>query len=192
MGFKNVVLGIGIFVVFVFLVGYGIEAFYPSPDYNVYCKSSNYAYPNYPDKIATNCSYSKTLENLSRQCFDERGTPVYEYDNNGCQVSLTCDYCSKDYEDANKVYTRNVFVISLLIGLLTMAIGAFIFSIETIGAGLMAGGVGTIFYGCVRNWPNFSNMMKFILLFFALVLMILLGYKLNNKLNWKIFKKKKR
>lgn len=183
MSFKNIVLGIGIFVIFVFLVGYGIEAFYASPEYNKFCNNSI----NYPEKVYTmTCPYNTILEEQKQKCYNEEGQPVSKYNETGCETSITCDYCSKDYNNAQKYYTRNVFIICLIIGLIAMGLGAFLFKLETVGAGLMAGGVGTIFYGCVRNWPNFSNMMKFILLLIALILLILLGYKLNGKLKFKI------
>ena len=64
MNVRNLVLGVGIFVVYLLVLNYGIEAFYPSPQYENYCGNRgyyDYAMP-YEGKTSLNvtCSVSPT------------------------------------------------------------------------------------------------------------------------------------
>lgn len=192
MSVKNFVLGVGIFIVFVFLVVYGIQAFYPAPEYDKYCNNSIYPKTVPLQKTAySNCTTTPQFQQQENNCYSENGRPIYTYDDNGCYKSVTCDYCQKTYDEANKFYSRNIFVITLIVGLIAISVGALLFSIEAIGSGLMAGGIGTIFYGSVRNWQNFSAVMKFLLLLLALIVLIWVGFRINKKVNVNKISKKK-
>ena len=182
---KNLILGIGIFIIYMLMLGYGIEAFYPSPKYENFCSAGRFSGP-YPVKAtydyASNCTFSKSLQDLQDQCYADGGQPVFEYDSNGCTAALkTCDFCNKEFNDANKAYSKVIFVIALIAGILTLIVGFAILSIEPVGSALMASGIGAIVYGSIRNWQNLSDVWRFLLLFVALVLLIFITLRLNKK-----------
>ncbi len=182
---KNIVLGIGIFIVYLLMLGYGIEAFYPSPKYDDFCTPGRFQ-SYYPDKpipaTPVNCTYSPQLRDAEQACYVDRGSPIYEYDENGCTVSVReCDYCQRDFDDKNKQYSKIVFVIALIAGIATLLIGFSILSVEPVGSALMASGVGAIIYGSIRNWQNLSDVWRFLLLFAALVLLIWIALRLNRR-----------
>ena len=179
---KNILLGIAIAIVYAFLIGYGTNLIYNSPEYNDFCKGSNYAYPEKPfPEVQRNCSYNAEIQKQARACSEQRGNPVYDYDDNGCESAVTCDFCQKEFDEANKKYTRTVFIVSGIMGIIAIAVGALIFNIEAIGAGLMGGGVLSLIYGNIRYWQNLNNWMKVIILAIALVALIYIGILLNRR-----------
>ena len=73
--------------------------------------------------------------------------------------------------------------------------GLFLFNIETAGAGIMGGGVGTLIYGAGAFWPYSENLIRFIISLLGLAAVVLISYFLERKLTkkkFKLFKKKKR
>jgi len=190
MGMKNVVLGIGIFIVFMFLLHNGIRAFYDAPQYEKFCNNSYTPYIDKPYIITTNCSYGRELQEQERACYNQRGQPVYDYYENGCMKGVSfCDFCQRDFDDAMKEYNRNVFVIALIIGIIVLLVGFFILSIEPVGSSLMASGIGAIVYGTIINWENLGNIGRFLLLLLALIILIWIAVRINKRIDDKNKKK---
>ena len=193
MNVKNIILGVGIFVVFMLMLGYGIEAFYPSPKYENYCAGDygRYSAKAYPDAVEQNCKFSKTMTENETSCYVNGGSPVFEYDNSGCAIKLKeCNLCQKKFNEAQKDYSKVIFIIALVVGIITLFVGYGILSIEPVGSALMASGVGAIFYGSVRNWSNLSDVWRFLLLLIALVLLVWIALRLNRpkKKSWMFWK----
>lgn len=180
MNVKNLILGIGIFIVYMLMLGYGVEAFYPSPEYNDFCKTGN-DYSRFKGYIAENCSYSMQIQEAESQCYQQEGMPVYEYNNQGCAISVKdCDLCNKEFNDSIDQHNKIVFVIALIVGLITLVVGYSVLSVEPVGSALLASGIGAIFYGSVRNWNNLSDVLRFLLLVVALVFLIWITLRLNK------------
>lgn len=172
---KNLVLGIGIIIVFGLALWQGIEAFYPSPNWEKYCGAPEKNIPVYTET----------------QCTDSRGrwTP---YDVIAMQKGLAqgntnitgyCDMyyqCQKDYDAAMDSHSKAVFLISLIIGIITLIVGFSILSIEPVGSALMASGIWAIFWGTAINWRNISSIWRFLLLLLALILLVWITLKLNK------------
>lgn len=184
MNVKNLVLGIGIFIVYLLVLNYGIEAFYPSPQYENFCTNQNYYYPGqYPTKPIesnVNCTLSPTPQQQD-QCISQGGSLIAaSYDANGCPATFTCDMCNKEYTEAQKSYSQTVFVIALIAGIVTLLVGYLILTMEPVGSALMASGIGALVYGSMRNWQNLSTVWRFVLLLIALVLLIWITIQLNR------------
>ncbi len=181
LSFKNILIGLGIAILFAFVVSYGINTFYPRPEYDDFCNI------NYPNRIPTkepadsNCSFNQSLNQQRQECYNQKATPVSVYDENGCEVSVTCDTCSIDYENAQIKYSRIVFIAAGLAGLIAIAVGSFLFSVEAVGAGLMGGGIISIIYGNAVYWRNLDNLFRFIILLISLIIVIFIGLKINKQ-----------
>ena len=97
MNVKILVLGIGIVIVYALMLWQGIEAFYPSPQYDKFCSATEFRGP-YAEKIspgAGNCTFSKQLQEQTDKCYADQGQPIYEYDDSGCTVAIKeCNYCN--------------------------------------------------------------------------------------------------
>lgn len=196
MNVKNLVLGVGIFIVFLLMLNYGIEAFYKSPQYEDFCKSGvGMSYPaKFDGSIASvNCTFNKQLQNQSDICYTNRGNPIYEYDDNGCTILIKeCNYCQKDFEEADKAYNKVFFVIALIVGIIVLFAGYGLLSTEPVGSALMASGVGAIFMGSMRNWQNLSDVWRFLLLVVALILLVWIALRINRNVKGKESKKKRK
>ncbi len=181
MKVKTLVLGVGIFIVYLLMLSYGIEAFYPSPKYDAYCTGYDPGYPVKTYPVGGSCTFSQTLADQASQCSVQGGYAVYTYNETGCETGIKeCNLCSKHYMDAQKVYDKRVFIIALIAGIITLGVGYGILSVEPVGSALMASGIGAILYGSIRNWQNLSDVLRFVLLVVALVLLIWIALRINK------------
>ncbi|MBI2656630.1 hypothetical protein HYX03_02740 [Candidatus Woesearchaeota archaeon] len=188
---KETILGISIAVIFVFFVVFGIKAFYKEPKYENFCKigvpidfvsgkGGYYAEP-YPARMKepeqnvcakSNLEYDK----FRKSCAEKKMDVVYEYDDKGCQAAKECTSCNVDFDKARNIYFRNVFIISGIVGIIVIIIGA-ILNLTSVSAGLFGGGVLTIIYGTTNYWSELADWARFIILGIALAVLIYLGYK---------------
>lgn len=186
MNVKNLVLGIGIIIIYALALWQGIEAFYPSPQYDKFCTAGRFEANYFPAKPLPNgepsCNFSRNLQEEQNKCYAEKGQPIYEYDDKGCAISIKdCDYCQRELEEAQDVYSTRIFIIALIIGIITLIVGYRLASVEPVGTALIGSGVWAIFYGAAINWRNFSNIWRFLLLLVALVVIIYLAMRLNRE-----------
>ena len=188
---KETILGFSIAIIFVFFVVFGIKAFYKEPKYEDFCKNGvpidfvsgkigYYAEP-YPARIKepeqnvcakSNLEYDK----FRKACAEKYTDVVYEYDDKGCQVAKECTSCNVDFYKARNIYFRNVFIISGIVGIIVIIIGA-VLNLTSVSAGLFGGGVLTIIYGTTNYWSELADWARFIILGIALAVLIYLGYK---------------
>jgi len=178
MNFKNIVLGIGIVVIFALVLWQGIEAFYPSPQFDDYCGNV---------KIPQSIPELKGL--------DQSINSTYCLENNGTWQNGYCDYyfeCQKSLEFDLDTHSKIVFFISLIVALIVFIVGFLILNVEPVGSALLGSGIWAIFYGAVVNWRNISSIWRFVLLFIALILLIFIALRLNRvdkkKKFWKFWK----
>lgn len=187
---KNFVLGLGIFIVYGLVLWQGIAAFYPGPEYADFCDEN---FRNFPKPIGTtvDCPVEPSdLQSKSDSCWRMDGSFRYEYDEDGCIIGGYCDECSIEYNDALDEHSRNVFIITLIIGIITFIVGFSILSVEPVGSALLASAVLAVFSGTVVNWRNFGTGIRFVLLLVVLVLLIWIAYRLNK--HGKLFGKKRK
>ena len=89
--------------------------------------------------------------------------------------------CEQEFSDARDAWSKNVFIIALIIGIVTLIVGYFVLSAEPVGSALIASGIGAIFYASVTNWRNFTDVWRFLLLLLAFVFLVWLALRLNKK-----------
>ncbi|MFH1787465.1 MAG: SoxR reducing system RseC family protein [archaeon] len=170
MEIKNLVLGIAILILTIFVTVYGISVFYPAQEYEDYC-----------GEFKT----GQIIEN-EQQCIGVEGKWTSE--DIRC-VTTPCpqgycdrDYiCRQDYENAQETRSKKIFYISIPLGILILVIGGFLFHLEAVGAGLMGGGVGTIVYGAGGYWRYGDDLFRFIISLLGLAAVIFLAYWFNRK-----------
>jgi len=187
MSLKNIVLSVAIAVLTICVAVYGINTFYPSPEYNSYCPEYQTAeYIDSPQRCEANSGYwypyeEKTLEG---------------------EINGYCDrnyYCHKDFNSAQETWYRNIFFIGLPLGILIIIVGAFLFSLEFVGVGLMWGGVVTMVYSTWGFFLQSVDWIKFTISLVALAVIISFAYWYNKRVinnkhqitRAKAFKKKK-
>jgi hypothetical protein len=170
---KNVIIGIAILILTMFVTIYGINTFYPKPQYEDFCSND----------------LSMKLIQTPQTCIDSQGKWVTYETKTPEGTTGYCDttyYCRQDYEDAQKTWTKKVFIIAVPLGIIIIALGAFLVSLEPVAAGLMAGGIGTLLYGTWGFFWQSEDKVKFVISCIGLTIVIALAYYFNKK-----FEKKK-
>jgi len=181
MNVKNLVLGIGIIVVYALVLWQAAVAFYPQPEYDDYCDIRAKGFPIERGVPFAGCETVEDLDFKQQSCYDIGGAFVFEYDGNGCPISGTCDDCKIEYDDERDIHSRNIFIVSLIIGIITVIGGFSILKIEPVGSALVGSGIWAIFFGTVSNWRNFGASIRFVLLFIVLVVLIWIAIKVNTE-----------
>jgi hypothetical protein len=178
---RNLILGIAIFILTIFVGVYGINTFYgKAPQYNDYC-------PNVVPQTPAECIKANGIwTNYNEQTIPPEKIPVTS-PTGYCDVYT---YCQKQLENAEKPYYKGIFIIAIPLGIIIIALGLLIFHLEAVGLGLMTGGVGLIIYGAGSYWRFADDLVKFVLSFIGLVLVIFLAYYFNQRLKWNLFGKK--
>jgi len=144
---KHNILMIAIAIIFALFVGYGIDTFYEAPEYEDFCNESSRALPVKPNQ-----------------------TEMEEF-------NAKQNQCREEYDAASEPYNRNVFIITLIIGIIAVFLGSFVLKVESVSSGIMAGGVLTLIYGTLRYWGDMHKYLRFSVLTMVLFILIWIGYK---------------
>jgi len=179
MNIKNIIFGLAIIILTSFVVIYGMQSFYPRPVYEDFCSQKR----------------SLELANTQPTCEAKEGKWInYNYEIPRSVVAEEknptgyCDldyYCRQDYEAESKKYSKNLFVMTVPIGIILLVIGAALFNLEAVGAGIMGGGIVTLIYGAGNYWPEATDVFRFIISLVGLIVVIFLTYWLNNRITEK-------
>jgi len=196
---KNIVLGIAIIILTIFVSVYGISTFVSKPDYNDFCSDVRYPQQISEEDNTKICPAVcvPMYEIKEVRCVTEPCNPVCEFNECGsgcgpdginsfntldqCELTLTGKNCYDEYDDAMKKYSKTVFIIAIPLGVLIIFLGAFFFSLDAVGAGLMGGGVGTLIYGAGGYWRYASDWLRFLLSLVGLVALIWIAYWFNKR-----------
>ncbi|MEK6819912.1 MAG: hypothetical protein AABY03_01800 [Nanoarchaeota archaeon] len=175
LNIKNIIFGIAIFILTMFVGIYGLSTLYGEvPEYGDYCPI------NLINQTMCEAEGGNWIENSPQVVVDTNGgaksVPV---EGGYCNYDYTP--CQKELENAEKAYFKKIFLTALPIGVLIILAGALIMSLESVSAGLMLGGVGMIVYGTGTYWRFTDDWLKFVLSLAGLVILILAAYWFNKK-----------
>ena len=188
MSLKNIVMGIAIMILTISVVVQGVSIFYDNPEYEDFCSDSG--------RIPLDKSEGTVCLTVCRELYEIQGDKcVFNSCGSGCgadgvntfrelsqcEAALTERGCYDVFDDAMERYSKNVFLIALPLGIAIIAVGALIFGLETVGAGLMAGGVGVILWGVMGFWGFADEWLKFVFSLVGLVALIWLAYYFNER-----------
>lgn len=174
MNVRNLVLGLGIVIVFALVLWQGLEAFYPGPDYDDYCPEAR------PAEFIETQHRCEEIGGFWE--FSE--VPGKDGMNGYCDLDY---YCRQDWESDRQGYSQVVFIISLIIAVLVFILGYTLLKTEPVGSALLLSGVWSVVYGTVVNWTNFSNIWRFVLLLAALVILIWIALRPKKTKKWFMF-----
>jgi hypothetical protein len=182
-----------LFSVFVFAV---IEAVYPTPKYEDFCRGSQpYATKPYYNE-PKNCTSVPVSEKEENQCvIEEHGRIDFKLNSLGCPVSYYCETCDYKLQQAYERHSIYVFYISAFLALLAIFVGLYLPAKantlnEWIGTGFMLGGTFALFFGTLQSFQALDRIVRPIVIFLELALVIFLAYKKVG--NLREDKKKKR
>lgn len=179
---KNVILIIAIIIIFTLFSVYGIQLFYNEPQYSDYCKESYYprtAPARTPESYT--CPETPELDAIMEDCYDSGNAVInHTHDKHGCLVDFDCSTCNKGFEDAREKWAKNYFIVAVIVSIIAIVIGALLFSLDVVGGGLMGGGALLILVSSMRAWTALGDVVRFILLGLALVILIYIAIRINK------------
>jgi hypothetical protein len=94
-----------------------------------------------------------------------------------CDLQYTC---RQEFDAANKSYNRNVFIVLVVLGAISVAVGNFWVSNEVIASGLSLAGVLSFLIASVRYWSSANDIIRLVILAIALGLLFWVAMKKFN------------
>jgi len=164
-GFVRTAIIIAIVIVLNLFFNYAISLVYKAPQYDDYFKTTQVVTP-ITDKT---------------DCLAVGGQWTDSYAPNQPADAVT-GYCNSDYTnqinyDAAVVkYDRNVFIFLVIFGIISLSLGAF-FSNPILGPAFSWGGVLSLLIASMRYWSDANNLIKVLILAFALGILIWVSIK---------------
>lgn len=173
---KEIILALAIVVVLNLFFNYGVFTFYKEPKFENFC-SNELTQKVYTKKASCEAVGGQWYES-NQTSYEGRPIPVKPAPQTG--ETSWCDStakCRDGYEDARAVYNRNVFIILVVLGLISLGLGLLVISASAVANGFLGGGLLSLIVGTVRYWSNMNDYLRFIVLGVALAVLIWLGYK---------------
>ncbi|HDH31289.1 MAG TPA: hypothetical protein ENH26_00770 [Candidatus Wolfebacteria bacterium] len=172
INFKKLILVLGIIIVLNLFINYGVATFYDAPEYENFCpKELTAKKHNTKEECETaggfwseNYVYPRT----------EIQVPKEEVEEGWCDVYHSCQ---KVFDEARDFYNRNVFIILITAGIISIVIGFLIIQAEAVSLGLSFGGLLSLIIGTIRYWSAMNDYLRFIILGIALIILIWIGIK---------------
>jgi len=166
---------VGIVVVLNLFFNYAISLIYKMPQWDKYCPQQQVTVP---PKTQAEC-VSKGGAWTEGGDVAIKGnvtvpTPAGDRIVGWCDVNFTCN---KEFNDAQKLYTRNVFIALVVLGVVSLVVGFFFSEITAVSLGLSFGGVLSFIIGSIRYWSDMDDYFRVIILGLALIELIWLGVK---------------
>ena len=182
MKVKELLMSLAIAVMAALFIGLFFDAVYSAPEYEDFCGLDGpRAFKErfeVPPETCENVYF--VYEEEIDACQGEKGSPVFDYDEEGCQVYSDCNYCNKEFSDANEEYSRNLFFIISPIAIVLILIGLF-YSFEVAASGFMFGGILLLIYSTARYFSDMSKFTRVLVVFIELVLLLWIAKKKMDK-----------
>ncbi len=149
---------------------------YPEPMWEAYCpqKQVNISPSNEQECVAAGGGWNApaSLGKEPRQV--TAVVPTIVEPQGYCDTTFTC---GREYNDAHKLYNRNVFIVMVVLGLISIGAGFAVASTGAVSLGLSFGGLLALVIGSMRYWSDMQEYLRLIILALALAVLIWLGVK---------------
>lgn len=179
MNFKEILLGIAIFILTLFVVFYGFSSIYPTPQYEDYCSNSLWRVGEINETTCFELGGKWTEYSYPVKCLEEPCQTGY------CEQDFAC---RQNYDLAQERHSMNSFLVFLPLGIILLLIGAY-FLIDFVGLGIMAAGVGVLIRGVLGYWRYTEDWLRFVITLIGLIILIYFSYKFKDRVGKKRKKK---
>jgi len=180
---QKIAVSLGIVIVLNLLFNIAVATFYNSPKYEDFCREEQRRY--YDNKQA--CEqvggewgayidgppgpyYLRSVPAKAPIDGDEVSDAPKEY----CNPAKTCQ---KDYDSARNLYNRNVFIVLVSLGAISIILSIFFIQVRAVSSGFLFGGLLSILIGTTRYWSNMNEYLRLIVLMIVLAGLVWVGYK---------------
>lgn len=183
---RSVVLGVAVTILYPLMIYYVIQVIHPQPQYT---------YEGSSDQLEPLKMQMRRLERSKETILALPGVKDFsvlkniESELNTLDAQLvSIEQASEQkrkeneaaYQDLMKPYERTFFIVSSLAGLLALLLGAFT-QIPFLGFGFIMSGVFTLTMGYVSYWGRLHDILKFISLLGAILLIIAISFYMMRR-----------
>ncbi len=171
--FLKVAVIIGIVVVLNLFFNYALSLIYKSPDYLAFCPNSQV--------IKQITTQEECTTNGGQWNSNEVAVPVEK--GSLATPALPAGYCNQNYtcqkkfDEASRVYDRNVFITLVILGAISLIVGVVLSANVVLSSGLAYGGVLSFIIASTRYWSSADDLIKVVILAIALALLIYIAIK---------------
>ena len=159
---------IGIVIVLNLFYNYTLSLIYSAPDYQTFC----------PQKQIVVAPENQEQCVTSGGAWTEYPKPVKQGEPAGfCDQTYACN---QKFQDASKVYDRNVFITLVVLGVLTFALSLILAGSEVISVALSIGAVLDFVVASLRYWNRADDLIKVFILGVALAVLVWIAVKKFN------------
>ncbi len=173
---------IGIIIVLNLFFNYTLSLAYKQPRYEAFCPTRQVNEAVDTQKACVDKGGQWT-ENYKNPPAGEKGYTLQQVKNMGSVVVPPAGYCNlqytcqNNYNDAQKIYDRNVFITLVILGAICVAIGSFLKGNMLIGTALSLAGVLSFIIASMRYWNSADDLIKVIILAIALAILFWVALK---------------
>ncbi len=161
---------IGIVIVLNLFFNYSLSLLYKHPVHENFCPTTQVV--NVPqDQTACVKEGGQWINDLGYTKPVQVGSQVPE---GYCNLQYTC---GNNYNEAQKVYDRNVFITLVILGALSVAVGTFFAGNIVISQALSLGGVLSFIIASMRYWSSANDLVKVVILAIALGILAFVAMK---------------
>lgn len=166
---------VGIVIVLNLFFNYSLSLIYSAPEYQNFC----------PDKQVIESVTTKEACLLGGGQWNDAsyyGSPV-PVDVSGKAVEGYCNQnytCQKNFDQASKVYDRNVFITLIILGVITMILGFTLKNKQVLATAFSWGGVLSFLIASLRYWSSADKLVRVLILGSALATLVWVGVKKFN------------
>ena len=164
-------------------LNYALDVFYKAPKHEVFCPE-----PQVREAILTQeaCLAKGGQWNEStypKELYQGETVPAQPAPTTAVEVKGYCNEqytCGKNFEEANKVYNRNVFIFLVVAGTALLIGSIFAAAIEAVALGFSLAGILSLVIGTIRYWSDMDERLRVVVLGIALVAVVWIGIKKFN------------
>lgn len=165
---------VAIVVVLNLFFNYAISLVYKQPAFEKFC-SMELTSKTYTDKVMCTEAGGQWTENTYPVTVEDskidNPVKVAGY----CNATYTCN---QKYMDAESVYNRNVFIVLVILGILSLIFGTYMTNYSSVvSLGFSLGGVISLVIGAMRYWSNMQDVLRVVVLACALAALVWIGIR---------------
>jgi hypothetical protein len=167
------ILVISIVIVLNLFFNFAIKLVYDAPEFENFCEEKQVQVSPDTPEACVEVGGQWNDHGLKRAPAPERGI-VAPTETGWCDVNFTC---AQEFKDVNDIYQRNVFVVLVVLGVISILVGIFTSQISAVSLGLSLGGILSLVIGSMRYWSSMDDILRVIILGLALVALIWVGVR---------------
>jgi hypothetical protein len=165
---KWVVAGAIVIVLNLFF-SYAIRVFYKEPQYDTFCKVSEVV-----EQLDTKEACLKVGGQWNANIVPGDVTGPTTKPLGYCDRDFTC---RQAHQDALSLYNRNIFIVLVVLGVISIGASFLVTSYEAVSLGFSLGGVLSFVIASIRYWSDMNDYTRVIVLGVALAALVWLGIK---------------